>query len=90
MNVKFSEDVVPLSNLKVNPGKIVNQVQDTLRPVLVTSRGKGVAVVQALSEYENNQEELAFMKAIAQGMADINEDRQLELGDVKAKLGLDQ
>ena len=25
MQVKFSEDVVPLSDLKINPGKVVNR-----------------------------------------------------------------
>ena len=29
MQTKFSEDVVPLSDLKVNPGKIVNRTKDS-------------------------------------------------------------
>lgn len=45
MNVKFSKDVVPITALKVNPGKIITQVTETHQPVLLTSRGKGVAVV---------------------------------------------
>lgn len=62
MLTKFSEDVIPLSDLKINPGKIVNQVKATHRPVLITSRGRGVAVVQDLDDYEKNEEERAFMK----------------------------
>ena len=34
MQTKFSEDIVPVSVLKVNPGKIVKQVQEVHRPVL--------------------------------------------------------
>ena len=49
---KFSEDVVPLTAMKVNPGKVVHQVDETRRPVLLTSRGRGVAVVQALADFE--------------------------------------
>ena len=67
MQVKFSEDVVPLSDLKINPGKVVNRTQDTRRPILLTSRGRGVAVVQGLDEYERTAEELRFVKAVAQG-----------------------
>ncbi len=52
MNTKFSEDVIPLSDLKINPGKIVNRANDTHRPILLTSRGRGIAVVQGLEEYE--------------------------------------
>ena len=88
MQTKFSEDIVPLSDLKVNPGKVVNQVKDTHRPVLLTSRGRGVAVVQNLEDYEKDQEERAFMKAVAQGMMDVKNGRVMELAEVKAKLGI--
>ncbi|VAW64330.1 Prevent host death protein, Phd antitoxin, partial [hydrothermal vent metagenome] len=50
MGTKFSEDVIPLSDLKVNPGRVVNRAKDNHRPILVTSRGRGVAVVQGLEE----------------------------------------
>ncbi len=88
MNIKFSEDVIPLSDLKVNPGKVVNQVKETHRPVLLTSRGRGVAVVQDLEDYEKNQEERAFMKAVAQGLMDVRNGRVMELAEAKAKLGI--
>jgi prevent-host-death family protein len=88
MPIKFSEDIVPLSDLKVNPGKIVNRAQDTHRPILLTSRGRGVAVVQGLEEYENLEEERAFMKAVTQGLVEIKEGKEQSLEDVKKKLGL--
>ncbi|MBL1275038.1 MAG: type II toxin-antitoxin system Phd/YefM family antitoxin [Ectothiorhodospiraceae bacterium] len=86
MAIKFSEDIVSLSDLKVNPGKVVNHAQDTHRPILLTSRGRGVAVVQSLEEYENLEEERAFMKAVTQGLVEIKEGKELSLADVKKKL----
>jgi len=88
MHAKFPEDVVPLSDLKVNPGRIVKQTKDTRRPVLLTSRGRGIAVVQGLEEYEKNAEELAFVKAIAQGLMDIKEGNSIYLKDAKKSLGI--
>lgn len=88
MATKFSEDIVPLSDLKVNPGKIVNRAKDSHRPILLTSRGRGVAVVQGLEEYENLEEERAFMKAVTQGLVDIKEGKEQSLEDVKTKLGI--
>jgi len=88
MQTKFSEDVIPLSDLKVNPGRVVNQVRETHRPVLLTSRGRGVAVVQDLDDYEKDQEERAFIKAVAQGLMDIKNGNTMELSEVKAKLGI--
>ena len=89
MGTKFSEDVVPLSDLKINPGKVVNHAKDSHRPILLTSRGRGVAVVQGLDEFEKNEEERAFLKAIAKGMMDVKEGRELSLSEVRVKLGID-
>ena len=88
MQTKFSEDVIPLSDLKVNPGKVVNHTKDTRRPVLLTSRGRGVAVVQGLEDYENGKEELAFVKAVAQGLMDIKDGNTSNISEVKKRLGI--
>ena len=86
MNAKFSEDIVPISVLKVNPGKIVKQVQEVHRPVVLTNRGRGVAVVQALQDYESNLEKQAFMKAVVKGMVELEEGQDMSLADVKKYL----
>jgi prevent-host-death family protein len=86
--IKFSEDVISLGDLKINPGRIVNQVDSTHRPVLLTSRGRGVAVMQSLKDYEAGTEERAFMKAILQGITDIEEGRTMNITDAKKRLGL--
>ena len=86
MNTKFSEDIVPISDLKINPGKIVKQVQEAHRPVVLTSRGRGVAVVQALRDYEAVIEREAFMKAVVKGMTDLEEGREFSLSEIKKRL----
>ena len=88
MDTKFSEDVIPLSDLKVNPGKVVNHTKDTHRPVLLTSRGRGVAVVQGLEDYENIKDELAFVKAVTQGLMQIKEGDTTGISEVKKRLGI--
>jgi prevent-host-death family protein len=85
---KFSEDIVPLSDLKVNPGRVVHQVERTRRPVLLTSRGRGVAVVQSLLEYEAEVEERAFLRGVVRGLVDLEEGREQNLDEVKKHLGL--
>lgn len=85
---KFSEDIVPLSDMKVNPGRIVSQVDKTHRPVLLTNRGRGVAVVQSLKDYEAETEERSFLRGVVQGLMDLEEGREIDLADVKKHLGL--
>lgn len=85
---KFSQDIVALSDMKVNPGRVMSQVGKTRRPVLLTNRGRGVAVVQSLEDYETQTEELAFLRGVVQGLMDLEEGREMSLADVKKRLGL--
>ena len=88
MNVKFSEDIVPLTDMKVNPGKIVKRTNDSHRPVLITSRGRGVAVMQSLDDFEQAEEEKAFMRAVVKGLNDLDNKREISLEAAKIRLGM--
>jgi prevent-host-death family protein len=88
MTIKFSEDLVPLTDLKVNPGRVVKHTTESHRPVLLTSRGRGVAVVQSVADFEKAEEERAFMRAVIAGLADLEAGRELSLDEAKARLGL--
>ncbi|MEE4252372.1 MAG: type II toxin-antitoxin system Phd/YefM family antitoxin [Alcanivoracaceae bacterium] len=89
MHIKFSEDVIPLSDLKVNPGKVVNRAQETHRPILLTSRGRGIAVVQGLEDYENTAEELRFVKAVVQGLMDVRDGNTVSLDEARKALDIE-
>ncbi len=88
MGTKFSEDIVPLTDLKVNPGRVVQHAARVHRPVLLTSRGRGVAVVQSVADYEAAEDERAFMRAVVSGLADLETGRELSLADARERLGL--
>jgi prevent-host-death family protein len=88
MGAKFSEDVIPLSDLKVNPGRVVKHATEAHRPVLLTSRGRGVAVMQSLAEFEKAEEERAFMRAVLAGLGDLEAGRELSREEVAERLGL--
>lgn len=87
-NIKYSEDIVPISDLKINPGRIVSQVNKTHRPVLLTSRGRGVAIVESMKDYEERTEEQAFLRGVVQGLMDMEEGREISLAEVKKQVGL--
>lgn len=88
MAIKFSEDVVPLTDLKVNPGKVINHVAKVHRPTLLTSRGRGVAVVQSIGDFEAAEEERAFMRAVVAGLNDLESGQEVSLKEAKARLAL--
>jgi len=88
MAIKFSEDIVPLADVKVNPGKVIRRTRESHRPILLTSRGRGVAVVQSLEDFELAEEEKAFMRAVVDGLDDLDNNRQVDLDTAKKRLGL--
>ena len=88
MAIKFSEDLVPLTDLKVNPGRVVRHVADVRRPVVLTSRGRGVAVIQSLVDYEIAEEERDFMRGVVAGLADLEAGREVSLEEATERLGL--
>jgi prevent-host-death family protein len=89
MSTKFSKDVIPLTDLKINPGRVVKHATESHRPVLLTSHGRGVAVVQSVTDYEAAEEERSFMRAVVIGLADLEAGRELSLAEAKARLGLE-
>lgn len=89
MHVRFSEDVVPLTDMKTNPGRVVRHAAESHRPVLLTRRGRGIAVVQSVADYEAAEEERAFLRAVVEGLADLEAGREVPLLEGKARLGIE-
>ncbi|MFZ5469711.1 MAG: type II toxin-antitoxin system prevent-host-death family antitoxin, partial [Myxococcota bacterium] len=55
---------------------MVRHIAEVHRPVLLTSRGRGVAVVQSVADYERAEEERAFMRAVVEGLSDLEAKRE--------------
>ncbi len=68
---RFSEDVRPLTDLKTQTSALVEQVRRSRRPLLLTRRGRGVAVLLDLEEYERLAERAAFVEAVEAGSAAV-------------------
>ena len=88
MNTKFSEDVIPLSDLMINPARVIKQVSQAHRPALLTSRGRGVAVMQSLRDFESAQEEQQFMRAVVAGLNELESGRSVSLSEARERLRL--
>jgi len=81
---RSSEDVVQMTDLKANPGRIVNRAAETGRPVLVTRRGRS-----SVAEYESASEERVFMRAVIAGLTDIEARHEVSWSKARARLGLE-
>ncbi len=71
----FSEDVRPITDLKTRAAKIVDQVARSGRPILLTRRGRGVAVLLDLERYEALVRQAEFIDAVGAGASAAKEGR---------------
>jgi len=63
--LKLDEDIRPLSEFRAGVASFVKRVNQTGRPLVLTQRGRGVAVVVDIHEFEAMRERLALLEDIA-------------------------
>ena len=73
MNIK--EDIRPISYIKANAAEILEQVNETHRPVYVTQNGEAKAVLLDPESYEKMKKAIGLLKLLTQGEQDIIEGR---------------
>ena len=65
--MKLTSKVKPISYIKANAAEILQQLEATREPVVITLNGEAKAVLQDLESYEDTQETLALLKILALG-----------------------
>jgi prevent-host-death family protein len=76
---KLPDKIVRFTELQADPNRIVSQVADTGAAALLSRRGEPVAELQSESDYEEGQEERQFLRAVVEGLADLEERREVSL-----------
>ena len=62
--VRIDEDIRPLSEFRAGVATFIKQIRETGRPMVLTQRGRGVAVLVDVQEYERLQERLEVLEEI--------------------------
>ncbi|MGF1723216.1 type II toxin-antitoxin system Phd/YefM family antitoxin [Photobacterium nomapromontoriensis] len=89
--IHFDQDIQPLSEFRAGVTSFIKQINETRRPLVITQRGKGVAVVLDVAEYEAMQEKIELLEEmrtaeaqLASGLGVSNEDARTQvLGRIK-------
>jgi prevent-host-death family protein len=64
-------DIKPVTYLKSNAAALLNQINETHRPVIITQNGEPRAVLQDPESFENMRNAIGLLKLISQGENDI-------------------
>ena len=72
-------DIKPVTYLKSKAADLLNQINETHRPVIITQNGEPRAVLQDPKSYEDMRNAIGLLKLISQGEHDVRK------GHVKAQ-----
>ncbi|MEM0516107.1 type II toxin-antitoxin system Phd/YefM family antitoxin [Pseudoalteromonas sp. YIC-827] len=89
--IHFDQDIQPLSEFRAGVASYIKQINETRRPLVITQRGRGVAVVLDVAEYEAMQEKIELLEEMRTAEAQLasalgvsNEDARAQvLGRIK-------
>ena len=84
--VRVDEDIRPLSEFRAGVATFVKQIHETRRPMVLTQRGRGVAVLIDVQEYERMQERLELLEEIYKAEEQIASGKGMSHEDAKLRI----
>ncbi|KKC99439.1 type II toxin-antitoxin system Phd/YefM family antitoxin [Photobacterium halotolerans] len=84
--IHFDQDIQPLSEFRANVASYIKQINETRRPLVITQRGKGVAVVLDVAEYEAMQEKIELLEEMRTAEAQLASDLGVSHEDARAQV----
>ena len=85
MNTK--EDIRPVSYIKANTADVLNHINETHRPVIITQNGEAKAVLVDAQSYDSMRNALGILKLISMGEKDIRDNRVTEQDEFFFSMG---
>ncbi len=73
--MSLKQDIRPITYLKTRAADLLNQINETQRPVIITQNGKPRGVLQTPERYEQMNNSLCLLKLLVQGEEDIRKGR---------------
>ncbi|WP_257252408.1 MULTISPECIES: type II toxin-antitoxin system Phd/YefM family antitoxin [unclassified Endozoicomonas] len=84
--MKLSQQVKPISYLKANAAEVLNQLQESREPLVITQNGEAKAVIQDIHSYEALQEDIALLKLLALGKRQLADHHTVTADSVMADI----
>ncbi len=84
--MKIPEDIRPVTYPKSKAADILQQINETRRPVIITQKGEPRAVLQDPESYERMKSAIGLMKLLVQGEKNIRKDRTTEQEEMFRRL----
>ena len=66
-------DIIPVTDLRQDAAAVLKRLQDSVNPLVVTQRGRAIAVIQSVDAYQKSQHERELLQLLAVGEKEIAE-----------------
>ncbi len=84
--ILLDQDIKPLSEFRANASSLLQQVQQTKRPLVITQHGKSAAVLMDVREYEALLEKVEILKDIHLAESQIKEGKGVSHEEAKNEI----
>lgn len=75
MSISLTDDFRTVEELRKAPDQVIQQVQSTGRPIVITAKGKPAVVILKVDEYERLIHTLNLARMLAQSEEDVRPGR---------------
>ena len=75
-------EIIPVTDLRQDAAAVLRKLQGSADPLVVTQRGRAIAVIQSVEAYEKTLHELEILRLLAQGDKEIATGEGHALADV--------
>ncbi|NLV30523.1 MAG: type II toxin-antitoxin system Phd/YefM family antitoxin [Acidobacteria bacterium] len=80
------DDIKPVTYLKSRAADLLDQINETQRPVIITQNGEPRAVLQDPKSYESMRNAIGILKLMAEGESDIRDGKVRSQDEVFASI----
>ena len=80
--MKITRDIRPVTYLKSRAAELLNQINETRQPVIITQNGEPRAVLQDPESYQNMRNAIGILKLISQGETEIKKGKAKDQADM--------
>ena len=84
--INISKNIVSLSDFKNKASRMLHEVQNSHRPLVITQNGKAAAVLISPSDFDLLTEQARFVDAVQRGLTDVQNGRVILNEDLDKEL----
>lgn len=84
--MNISKDIKPITYLKSRAADLLEQINQTHRPVIITQNGEPKAILQDPESYQSMRNAIGILKLISQGEIDIKSGKSKSQEEVFADI----